>query len=266
VLTAITRDPAAAARVDTAGVDRIGVDIERLNKHTRQGHAPGARISDHELADLAGLARVVRRAALFARLNPLHDGSRGEVEQALSHGVTALMLPYFSTAAEVETFVRLVAGRAEVVLLLETAASVVRLHEILGVPGVGEVIVGLNDLHRSTGVANHFELVASDLMTLIARQVRSHGIRFGFGGLARVDDVSLPVSPDLVFAQHARLGSTSAWLSRSFFRGDDLDVSREVARLRQRLSHWGTRTRRELLAQRDLLRRCLRDRLSTDIA
>jgi hypothetical protein len=43
-------------------------------------------------------------------------------------------------------------------------------------------------------------------------------------------------------------------------------VSREVARLRQRLSHWGTRTRRELLAQRDLLRRCLRDRLSTDIA
>ena len=51
--TLITNDPALAARADRAGVDIIGVDIERLNKAARQGHIKRARISDHELADLA---------------------------------------------------------------------------------------------------------------------------------------------------------------------------------------------------------------------
>ncbi len=70
VLTAITNDPGLAARADAAGVDRVGIDIERLNKSARQGHLAHARISNHRLADLADLAPVLRRAALFARLNP----------------------------------------------------------------------------------------------------------------------------------------------------------------------------------------------------
>jgi hypothetical protein len=82
VLTAITSDPELAAEADKAGVDRIGVDIERLDKNARQGHLPDARISDHELSDLDRLAVRESRAALFARLNPLHPGSREEVEEA----------------------------------------------------------------------------------------------------------------------------------------------------------------------------------------
>ena len=78
---------------------------------------------------------------------------------------------------------RLVDGRASVVLLLETAAAVVRLHEILAVAGIDEVIVGLNDLHLSSCVSNPFELVASDMMTMISDVVRARGLRFGFGGL-----------------------------------------------------------------------------------
>src|SRR3954462_921153 len=119
--TLITNDPVVAARAGAAGLDRIGVDIERLNKAGRQGHIATARISDHELPDLDRLGPVVRRAALFARLNPLHDGSMREVETALAHRARVLMLPFFTTADEVERFVRLVAGRAEIVLLLETA-------------------------------------------------------------------------------------------------------------------------------------------------
>jgi hypothetical protein len=260
LLTAITRDPALAARADAAGVDRIGIDIERLNKSARQRHIANARISDHEIADLDRLARTVRRAVLFARLNPLHDGSKGEVDEALARGATVLMLPYFKSAGEVDSFVRFVDGRATAVLLLETAAAIVRLHDILAVPGVDEVMVGLNDLHLSTGVSQHFELVASDLMTMLSEQVRSKGRRFGFGGLARAGDDRLPIPSDLVLAQHARLGSTSSWLSRSFFGAtpESIDITVEVTQLRKRLSFWAMQRQDDLLVQRDLLRRHLR--------
>jgi len=256
VLTAITRDPDLAARADAAGVDRIGVDIERLGKHDRQGRVCGARISDHELTDLAVLRGVLTRAALFARLNPLHDASRCEVEQAIGAGAAALMLPFFVCPSQVEAFVRLVDGRATVVLLLETAPALVRLRDIVAVSGIDEVIVGLNDLRLATGLANQFELVVSDLMSMIADTVRSRGLRFGFGGVARACDCSLPVPSDLVLAQHARLASTSSWLSRSFFSPDPVtvDVNREVAALRARVAYWREQPPCALAAERERLR------------
>ena len=259
VLTAIADDPALAARADAAGVDRVGIDIERLNKPARQGHLPHARLSNHRLADLAALVPVLRRAALFARLNPLHGESGDEVEGALAGGAGVLMLPFFTTAAEVERFVRLVDGRARIVLLLETAAALVRLHDILAVAGIDEVMVGLNDLQLSTGIGNPFELVASDLMTLVSEQVRGRGLRFGFGGVARASDDTLPVPADLVLAQHARLRSSAAWLSRSFFAGlpDTADLGSEVARLRRRLAYWSAQPEVELERQRDRLRALL---------
>jgi len=259
-LTLITNDPALAACADAAGVDIIGVDIERLNKRFRQGNIANARISDHELVDLARLGSVVRSASLFARLNPLHDGSKNEIELALAHGANVLMLPFFTAAEEVDGFVRLVDGRARIVLLLETAAAVVRLHDILAVSGIDEVIVGLNDLHLSTGVANHFELVVSDVMTMVSELVRNRGLRFGFGGLARVGDAHLPVPPDLILAQHVRLSSTSSWLSRSFVGPDAaaIDFGLEVARLRDRLTFWACQPLSELLSQCEFLRRHLR--------
>jgi len=231
--TLITSDPALAGRADAAGIDCIGVDIERLNKASRQRQIPGARISDHQLADLKSLSAVVRRAALFARLNGLHDGSKLEVETALGHGAAVLMLPFFSTHREVDRFIQLVGGRAKVALLLETAAAIVRLHQILAVSGIDQVMVGLNDLRVSTGVANHFELVASDLLTMVSEEVRARGIRFGVGGLARAGDSSLPVASDLVLAQHARLRSTSAWIARSFFGSnpESIDFHAEIALL-----------------------------------
>jgi hypothetical protein len=256
-LTAITRDPDLAARCDAAGVDRIGVDIERLGKTDRQGHIPGARISDHELADLASLAKVVRRGKLFARLNPPHAGAGVEIDAALAAGAQVLMLPYFTQAAQVERFVRRVDGRAEATLLLETAAAVNQLPEILAVDGVAEIIVGMNDLSLSYGLSSLFELYASDLLAQVSDQVRARGVSFGFGGLGRAGDETLPVAADLVIAQHARVGSRAAWLSRSFFGPDPatLDVTTEVAALRARLDLWAARPRQDLQAQRDALRR-----------
>src|SRR5262245_36722874 len=64
VLTLLSRDPPLIRAADRAGVDRLGIDIERLGKRQRQGHIANARISDHELEDLRLVAANARRAAI----------------------------------------------------------------------------------------------------------------------------------------------------------------------------------------------------------
>lgn len=239
VLTAITADPELVRAADDAGVDRIGIDIERIGKLTRQGHLAQARFAAHQLDDLAVVAGSVRHAAVFARLNPLHAESAEEIEQALQLNAQLLMLPYFAQPAAVATFVQMVGARAEVIPLVETAAAAERISELTSIPGLREIMVGLNDLQLSLALANPFEIVVSERMRTMARCVQEAGMRFGFGGLARVDDPTLPIAPDLIIAQYPRLGASSAWLSRSFFCGiGPSQVGPAVHALRERLRYW----------------------------
>jgi citrate lyase beta subunit len=240
-LTLITNDPALVAKGDASGVDRIGIDLEVLGKAERQA-GQNTRLSGHTVEHLAVVAASLRRAELFVRVNPLNAGTSAEVEAVLRHGAKVLMLPYFRTAGEIETFVRLVDRRASVMILVETASALVRIREILAVPGVQEVMVGLNDLRLELGVRNHFEVLVSPLMDAVASEVHRAKLPFSVGGVARVDDVSLPVSPDLILAQYARLGATGAWISRSFFEQvpSDWDFGAAVSSVRRRLSEWAS--------------------------
>lgn len=239
LLTAITSDPALICAADGAGVDRVGIDIERIGKVRRQGHIAGARISEHQLDELAIVAGHVKQAEVFVRVNPIHAGSPTEIDRAIELGARVVMLPQFRFPWEVERFVSLLRGRATAVLLLETAEGLAQIDEIIRVGGIAEVMVGLNDMHLALGMANHFEVVASDVMVRIGEVVRGAGLRFGFGGVARPDDHSLPVPPDLVIAQYGRLGATSAWLSRSFFHGlCPADVAGAVEQVRACLTMW----------------------------
>ncbi|MBZ5601445.1 MAG: aldolase [Acidobacteriia bacterium] len=254
ILTAITADPEIVRAADRAGVDRIGIDIERIGKQSRQGHLREARFAAHQLEDLAQVTATLKHARVFARLNPFYDQSRHEIETALALGAQVLMLPYFQGPAEVAAFLDIVAGRAAVVPLLETAAAARRVQEIAALAGLQEIMVGLNDLSLSLGLSSPFEAVALPLMTRIAQCVRGAGLRFGFGGLARVTDASLPVHPDLVCAQYARLGATSAWLARSFYRGlRPEQIAPAVDALRDRLREWSGQPAAVLEEQRDLL-------------
>ncbi|MGB6941711.1 MAG: aldolase/citrate lyase family protein [Bryobacteraceae bacterium] len=254
ILTAITADPELVRAADEAGVDRIGIDVERIGKLARQGHLPRARFAAHQLDDLAVVAANVRHAAVFARLNPLHEESAQEIERALQLNAQFLMLPYFARPAEVAAFVQIVGARAEVIPLVETAAAAERISEIASIPGLREIMVGLNDLHLSLALANPFEIVVSARMQRMARCVQGAGMRFGFGGLARVDDRALPIAPDLIFAQYPRLGASSAWLSRSFFRGiGPCQVGPAVHALRERLRYWATQPLSALARERDRL-------------
>jgi len=256
-LTLITSDPVLAARADRSGINRVGVDLERLGKARRQS-GQDTRLSDHSMDDLAAIGATLDTAELSVRLNPINAHTPHEIESVLGCGAEVLMLPFFRTADEVDTFVRLVNGRAYVVILLETASAVVRIREILAVPGVHEVMAGLNDLRLELGVKSHFEVLASPLLDTLASEVHRADLAFSVGGVARPDDLSLPVSADLVLAQFPRLGATGAWVSRSFFKGvpSDWNLAAAIRALRQRLTEWAGASREMLeRARSDLAER-----------
>jgi 2-keto-3-deoxy-L-rhamnonate aldolase RhmA len=239
VLTLWTDDPVLAQEADAAGIDRIGVDLERAGKAERQ-QGRGTWISPHSDRDLAALAPVLGRADLFARVNPVHPESPRELETVLGAGTKVVMLPMVRDPRDAEAFVRLVDGRARIVLLLEHIDGLRRLDELLDVGGIDEIHVGLNDLALSLQLPNRWLVLADDAVAAAGRQVRAAGLRFGLGGIGRVDDTSLPVPADLVYAQYARTGATAALISRSFLGSGDRRVSlaSEVAQARRRLAAW----------------------------
>jgi citrate lyase beta subunit len=120
--TLITNDARLAGRADRAGVNRIGVDLEQLGKAGRQA-GEDTRLSYHTAEELAPIGRAMRRALPFARINPIHSNSQREIETVLAHDARVLMLPFFHSAGEVQQFVRLIAGRARTVILVETGAA-----------------------------------------------------------------------------------------------------------------------------------------------
>jgi hypothetical protein len=65
----------------------------------------------------------------------------------------------------------------------------------------------------------------------VASVVKRHGLRLGFGGIARVDEGVLPGRD--VLGEHIRLGSQSVILSRTFNRaGGDTSFEEAVAAIR----------------------------------
>lgn len=229
-LIQITNDPAFAQRCDALGGFRLFVDLERLGKAERQA-GRNTFISAHQLEDVARIRAVVRRSPLMVRVNPLHEGTRAEVDAVLARGADLLMLPMFDGAATLRAFSDLVAGRAPIVPLLETAAALRSVEDWAGTPGLQEIYVGLNDLHLSLGCRFMFEPLADGSVERVAAVARARGLRFGFGGIARVDEGLLPGRD--VLAEHLRLGSGAVILSRTFHRDSDMDFEREVAALRQ---------------------------------
>ncbi len=221
----ITNDPALARRCDALDGMRLFVDLELLGKQERQ---PGGTsfITSHQMSDVGRVKAVLRRAKLMVRVNPLNPASQAEVEAVLTQQPDLLMLPMFSDAQTLRGFCSLVAGRCPVVALLETRGAFESMDGWLGTPGLVEVFVGLNDLHRSLGCNFMFEPLADGHVEAVAQAAHARGLRFGFGGIARMDE-GLLTGRD-VLGEHLRLGSQSVILSRTFHRSHD-DASFEAA-------------------------------------
>ena len=244
-----------ARLADAAGIDRIGVDLERLGKQERQ-RGLGTWVSPHVEADLDEVGRALTRAHLFARVNPLNPDSGREVESVLARGVKVVMLPMVKDAEAAARFAALIGGRATLVLLVEHVDALERLAEVVQVDGVDEVHLGLNDLALSLGLPNRWLVLAGELAAEAGAIVQAAGLRFGLGGIGRAGDEDLPVPADLVYAEYARTGARAALVSRSFFRADGLDIEAEVGRARRALADWCRRPAAEIAAAHAELGRC----------
>jgi HpcH/HpaI aldolase/citrate lyase family len=250
-----TEDAALAAAAATAGVGRIGPDLEIRAKRERQPEA-GNLVSGHSPASLELLRPVIGRARLHARVNPPHADLAREIESYLAVGVTSVMLPMIRTVAEVREAVRWIRGRAEVIVMVENADALAIVDDLAALDGVAEIYVGANDLARSLGMPTRFAVLGSDLIARIAEPVHRHDKGFGFFGIARPDDHDLPVPSDLVYAEQVRLGATSLVLARTF-RATPASLADDLASARARLAHWGSRPADELRdANMELRRYC----------
>lgn len=209
----LTNQPQIAAMAETCGVDRIFLDLELRGKEARQGHLDTV-ISHNDIGDVRKLRAVLQKAELLVRVNSVYDGSAAEIDRVIRDGADIVMLPYFKTVAEVETFIRLVGGRAKTCLLCETPEAAENIDAILSVPGIDEVHVGINDLHLGYHRHFMFEMVADGTVDRLCEAFRRHGVSYGFGGVARVGEGLLPA--ENVLGEHYRLGSQMVILSRAF--------------------------------------------------
>lgn len=232
----ITNQPNIALIAEASGVDRIFVDLESLGKKARQGGMDTVQ-SHHTVQDIRNIRQVLTHAQLFVRCNPIHDpcdgysGSAEEIEAIVKSGADIIMLPYFKTVEEVRTFLKLVDGRAKTDLLVETPEAVEVIDEILALPGIDEVHIGLNDLSLGYGKKFMFELMADGTVEMLCEKFRNAGIPYGIGGIASLGRGLLPA--EYLIREHYRLGSTAAILSRSFCNANriaDIKVIRRIFR------------------------------------
>lgn len=247
----ITNRPEIAQIAEENGVDWIFVDMEFIGKDNRQGGLDTVQ-NHHTIENVRNIKNAVKKAKVLVRVNPIHkvmmnaDGtiaymdSKTEIESAIEAGADIVMLPFFHSVDEVKEFVSLVQKvnnqigqygnmKAQACLLLETPEAAILLDEILNVPGIDMIHIGLNDLHLAMGMKFMFQLLTDGIVEQLAKKIKAKGIPFGFGGIANLHGGALPGS--YVLKEHYRLGSSMVIVGRSFCNTNvvtDLEEVRQI--------------------------------------
>ena len=219
----ITNNPMVAKAAQDCGVKRVWIDLESLGKEERQKGMNTVK-SQHTLQDISVHRDVLDSSELLVRVNPINPGSKAEIEEAIDRGADMLMLPMFKSVEEVKSFIDFVGGRAKTTLLFETKESFEHQDEILTLGGFDEAHIGLNDMHLSYHLTFMFELLSNGLVETMCKRFKDYGIPYGFGGIAKIGEGLLPA--ECIIAEHYRLGSTRAILSRSFCDNQYVDYDK----------------------------------------
>lgn len=215
----ITNRPEIAQIAETAGLDRIFVDLEYIGKSDRQGGMDTVQ-SHHTLDDVKKISDTITTAELLVRVNPIHDAtdeyisSEEEIDISIENGADIIMLPFFKTVDEVKRFIAAVNGRAKTMLLFETPEAVEIVDDLICLEGIDSVHIGLNDLSLGYGMKFMFELLTDGTVERLCTKFREKNIPYGFGGIASLGNGMVPA--EMIIKEHYRLGSTCAILSRSF--------------------------------------------------
>lgn len=235
----ITNNPQIAVVAEKAGVNRIWIDLETLGKAQRQKNM-NTVLSRHSINDIERISPLLSQADMLVRINPWNSRSKQEIDQVIESGADIIMLPYWKTPEEVESFISYVHNRCKTLLLLETRKGVECLHEVLEIPFIDEFHIGLNDLSISYGYHDMFEPFVNGLLDEISSLINKVNIPFGIGGIGQFG-LGLSPSPEELIAEHYRLGSTAVILSRTFCNVEKLrdmqiieeTLNRNIAKLRE---------------------------------
>lgn len=247
----ITNEPSIAMYAQECGVHRIMVDLEIKGKKERQGHLDTV-ISSHSIEDIRKVRKVIDRSKLLVRINPIDEQSKEEIDEVIDAGADIVMLPMFKNSEEVKKLIRYIDGRCKNCLLLETPASVARINQIIEVPGIDEIHIGLNDLHLGFGLKFMFELLSGGIVEYLAKKFNDANIPYGFGGIARLGQGVIDSS--LILSEHVRLNSKMVILSRDFYKGisnaDEfkakVDLKSEIDKINDYLSYLKSLSENEL--------------------
>lgn len=225
----ITNRPDVALIAEHAGVDRIFVDMEYIGKSLRQGGMDSVQ-NHHTVEDVKNIRKILTKSDLLVRINPIHDASdeyyssEDEINSVIEAGADIVMLPFFKTVEEVNRFLSVVDGRAKTLLLMETPEAVDLAEEIIAVPGIDEIHLGINDLSLGYGKTFMFELLADGTIEQLCLKFKRAGIPYGFGGVGSIGTGKLPA--EAILKEHYRLGSSMVILSRSFCKvNQDTDLN-----------------------------------------
>ncbi len=222
----ITNRPEIAQIAESAGVDRIFVDLEYIGKSDRQGGMDTVQ-SKHTVDDVKVISNSITNAELLVRINPIHEAakdycsSKEEIDAVIENGADIIMLPFFKTLKEVQQFLNYVDGRVKTMLLVETPEAVDIIDDILQLNGIDFIHIGLNDLSLGYGLDFMFELLANGTVERLCTKFREKGISYGFGGIAALGKGDIPA--EMIIKEHYRLGSSCAILSRAFCNVDKID-------------------------------------------
>lgn len=234
----ITNNEKLAQYFESCGIDDIMVDLEIIGKKERQ-KSLNTVISAHSFEDIDRVKTSLTTSKCLVRINPIHNGTKKEIEEVISRKADILMLPMFKTVEEVKIFVKLVGDRALKYLLLETPQAMVRVDDIICVDGIDAVHIGLNDLSIGLGLDFLYEPLIDGIIEYLAKKINEKKIKFGFGGVSRLE------KGQLILSEHYRFQSSMVIINRDFRKYKDtyeeiikeIDMKEEIKKIRNYLKN-----------------------------
>lgn len=215
ILSFITNNLIEANHVQTAGIDRIMIDLETKGKNIRQS-GKNLFLSDHTINDVLLMKKHFKKMPLFVRVNPINNDSEKEITTVIQMGADIIMLPFFHSIDEIKTFIKLTKGAVTNSLLVEIKEAANLLPKIVDLKEVQEIHIGFNDLSISFGYSTIFEPILNGSLEEYSEIINKQKIPWGFGGMAKLFDQTLPIDPKLILFEQLRLKTSIGWLGRSF--------------------------------------------------
>ena len=250
------------------------IDLEVEGKLERQ-RGRNAFISSHTHNDAIEISHCRDPDSdLIVRINPFSQKTRSELNSLVQLNISYVMLPMIQSLEQVSQVVNIMKELHVPFKLLPLIEHIDGFNALASILDkhrhIKKVFFGLNDLSLSLNLPFVFQCIAENYIERGAQVCKEKGVDFGFGGVGMMDSEDV-VAPELIVSEHARIGSSSTILSRSFrdkfnfLKSKDgapspaeaKSLKDEVGKLKHHYEHCATLSAGELLAKREKLDRAI---------